>query len=69
MAAGTRMSKARVARSRILMPWGPEGAPNRGHALIMWCTVCSLPHGNYSKSVAGPILARNEVVFAQPDLR
>ena len=50
------------------MPWGPEGAQNGGHALIMWCTVCSLPHGHHSESVA-PILARNEAVFAKPDLR
>ena len=61
-------NQARAAGSRDLIPWGPEGAPNRGHALLMWCTVCRLPHGHHSESVA-PILAKNEAVFAQTDLR
>ena len=61
-------NQARVAGSRVLIPRGPEGAPNKGHALIMWCTVCRLPHRHHSESVA-PILARNKAVFAQPDLR
>ena len=53
--------------SSIWMPWDPEETPNRGKALMVWRTVCCLTHGHHAESVA-PILARNEAVFAQPDL-
>ena len=67
--SGSRYSSwVRVVGSSILIPWGPEGATNRGQALVMWCTVYSLPHGHHYESVA-PILVRNEAVFAQPILR
>ena len=61
-------SQSWVTVSSILMPWDPEETPNRGKALMVWCTVCSLTHGHHAESEA-PILARNEAVFAQPDLR
>ena len=47
----------------LMRSWG---APNRRYALMMWSTVCRLPHGLTIPSRW--CLARNEAVFSQPNL-